>query len=115
MGREAGSGISGVEAQVAEILSVPPNFKKPMVLRMNALEVGIGATLSREDEEGNVRLIACRSKKTSSEEKNYIVQEKEMSTLMEWRHYLLGADVRVSIDNSALTYLHKSPKPSLGR
>jgi hypothetical protein len=95
---------------------IPPNYKKPMLLHTDASEVGVGATLSQEDEEGKVRLIACRSKKLSPSEKNYPVHEKEMlalvDTLEEWRHYLLGADVRVFTDNSALTYLQKSPKPS---
>ena len=63
-----------------------------------------------------MRLIACRSKNLSHSEKNYHVHEKEIlaleDTLEEWRHYLLGADVRVFTDNSALTYLQKSPKPS---
>ena len=72
--------------------------------------------MSQEDEEGKVRLIACRSKKFTWAEKNYPVHEKEMlaleNTLEEWRHYLLGADVRVFTDNSALTYLQKNPKQS---
>jgi len=42
---------------------IPPNFKKPMLLHTDASEVVIGATLSQEDEEGKVKLIACRSKK----------------------------------------------------
>ena len=63
-----------------------------------------------------LRLVACRSRKLSSAEKNYPVLEKDMlalvDTLEEWRHYLLGVAVLVYTDNSALSYLQKNPKPS---
>ena len=63
-----------------------------------------------------LRLVACRSRKLSSAEKNYPVHEKEMlalvDTLEAWRHYLLGVAVLVYTDNSALSYLQKSPEPS---
>ena len=63
-----------------------------------------------------LRLVACRSRKLSSAEKNYPVHENEMlafaDTLEEWRHYLLGVAVLVYTDNSALSYLQKNPKPS---
>ena len=61
-------------------------------------------------------MVACRSRKLSSAEKNYQVHEKEMlalvDTLEEWRHYLLGVAVLVYTDNSALSYMQKNPKPS---
>ena len=61
-------------------------------------------------------MVACRSRKLSSAEKNYTVHEKEMlalvDTLEEWRHYLLGVAVLVYTDNSALSYLQKNPKRS---
>ena len=62
---------------------IPPNYKKPMLLHTDASEVGVGATLSQEDEEGKVRLIACRSKKLSPSEKNYPVHENEMLALVD--------------------------------
>jgi len=40
-----------------------PDFKKTMLHDTDASEVGTGATLSQEEEDGNVRLIAGRSKK----------------------------------------------------
>ena len=92
------------------VLTVP-DFLKPLILHTNASEVGIGATLSQEDDNGNMRLIACRSRKLSDAEKRYPVHEKEMLALVdrleEWRHYLLGAEVRVYTDNLALNYLQK--------
>ena len=63
-----------------------------------------------------LRLVAYRSRKLSSAEKNYPVHEKDrlalVDTLEEWRHYLLGVAVLVYTDNSELSYMQKNPKPS---
>ena len=59
------------------VLTVP-DFKKPMVLHTDASDVGLGAKLSQRVEDGNLRLVACRSRKLSQAEKNYPVHEKEM-------------------------------------
>ena len=63
------------------VLTVP-NFKLPMILHTDASDVGVGATLSQKDE-GGLRLVACRSRKLSSAEKNYPVHEKEMLALVD--------------------------------
>ena len=93
-----------------------PDFTQPMILHTDASDVGLGATLSQKGEEGNMHLVACRSRKLSPAEKNYPVHEKEMlalvDTLEEWRHYLLVSEVQVFTDNSALNYLQKNPRPS---
>ena len=60
-----------------------PNFKLPMILHTDASDVGAGATLSQKDEGGELRLVACRSRKLSSAEKNYPVHEKEMLALVD--------------------------------
>ena len=68
-----------------------------MILHTDASDVGVGATLSQKDELVVLMLVARRSRKLSSAEKNYPVHEKEMlalvDTLEEWRHYLLGVAV----------------------
>ena len=93
-----------------------PDPRRPFELYTDASEVGLGATLSQEDDEGHLRLIACRSRKLLQAEKNYPVHEKEMLALVDavkhWRHYLLGAEVHVNTDSSAMMYLQMSARPS---
>ena len=93
-----------------------PDVKQPFLLHTDASEVGIGATLSQTDSAGQLRLVSCMSRKLNPAEKNYPVHEKEMLALVNalehWRHYLLGAQVQVRTDNSALRYLQKTPRPS---
>ena len=63
-----------------------------------------------------VRLVACRSRKLNKAQKNYPVHEKEMLALIDaledWRHYLLGSEIHIFTDNSALRYLQNSARPS---
>ena len=54
------------------VLTVP-NFKLPMILHTDASDVRVGAMLSQTDEGGELRLVACRSRKLSSAENNYPV------------------------------------------
>ena len=63
------------------VLTVP-NFKLPMILHTDASDVGVGATLSQKDK-GGLRLVARRSRKLSSAEKNYPAHEKEMLALVD--------------------------------
>ena len=97
------------------ILTVP-DPTKPYILHTYASEVGLGATLSQHDAESLLRLVACRSRKLNDAEKKYPVHEKEMlalaDTLKAWRHYLLGAEVMVYTDNSALRYLQTNKNPN---
>ena len=72
---------------------------KPYYLHSEALNVGIGATLSQMDDQCQLRLVACRSRKLFPAERIYPVYEKEMLTLADslkhWRHYVLGTVVKV--------------------
>ena len=92
------------------------DLSKPLIVHTDASDVGLGATLSQHEENGDIRLVTCRSRKLSPAEKNYPVHEKEMLALVDsleaWRHYLLGAEVHVYTDNSALRYLQKNPRPA---
>ena len=52
-------------------------------------DVALGATLSQEYEKGEMRLLACMSKKLNAAECNYPVHEREVLALLEalkhWR------------------------------
>ena len=93
-----------------------PDPSKAFQLHSDASEVGIGATLSQLDEQGIPHLVACRSRKLKQAERNYPVHEKEMLALVDaledWRHYLLGSEIHVFTDNSALRYLQNNARPS---
>ena len=103
-----------------QMLSAPvlivPDSTKPYFLHSDASEFAIGATLSQLDDKGQLRLVTCRSRKLLHAERNYPVHEKEMLALIDslkrWRHYLLGAQIKVRTDNTALKYLQKSSHPS---
>ena len=108
------------EVLKARLLHAPvlvhPDPKKPFLLHTDASDVGVGATLSQTDAEGIPRLVACRSRKLNKAQKNYPVHEKEMLALVDaledWRHYLLGSEIHIFTDNSALRYLQNSARPS---
>ena len=93
-----------------------PNPAKPYVLHTDASDVALGATLSQMDEHGNLRLVTCRSRKMSPAEVNYAVHDKEIlalvDTLKHWRHYLLGAQVTVWTDNTALLHFLTIQNPT---
>ena len=99
----------------APVLTVPDSTK-PYIVHCDASEVAMGATLSQMSAEGHLQLVACRSKKFKSAELHYPVHEKEILSLVDalrsWRHYLLGTDIQVHTDNSALSYLKRGIKPS---
>ena len=82
----------------------------------DASDVGVGATLSQLDAEGLPRLAACRSRKLNQAQKNYPVHENEMFALVDalddWRHYLLGAEIHIFTDNSAIRYIKNTARPS---
>ena len=90
--------------------------RSPFLLHTDASDVGVGATLSQTDADGVPRLVACRSRKLNKAQKNYPVHEKEMLALFDaledWRHYLLGSEIHIFTDNSALRYLQNSARPS---
>ena len=96
---------------------VHTDHSKPYILHTDASYVGVGATLSQLDADGLPRLVACRYRKLNQAQKNYPMHEKEemfalVDALDDWRHYLLGAEIHIFTDNSALRYLQNTSRPS---
>lgn len=70
----------------------------------NACSEGIGGVLMRE-----VRVICFESKKLKEHEKNYVIHDLELPTIIHalkvWRHYLMGKKFELRIDHLILKYL----------
>ncbi|KAH9326967.1 hypothetical protein KI387_007145, partial [Taxus chinensis] len=65
------------EALVSSPVLKNPDWSKPFILYMDALDATLGSTLSEKDENGNEHLIYFGSRQMSSAEINYTVTEKE--------------------------------------
>jgi hypothetical protein len=89
-----------------------PDPNKTYFLYTDASDKAIGATLNQTDDEGNLRLLACFSKKLNDAEQNYPNHEKELFALIQsltsWRHYLLGCSKGVICftDNTAVSWIY---------
>ena len=88
-----------------------------LIIDSDASDVGIGAILSQwcidpDDPSGQQRIlrpVAYISRKLSKAERNYSVTERELLAIvfatLKWRAYLLGRQVQVRTDHSALRYI----------
>ena len=94
-----------------------PNLQKTFILRTDASNVGIGAVLLQETEEGKFP-VAYASRKLLDREVNYSVVEKECLAVIwgvqKFHTYLYGKHFILETDNMPLVYLNKS-KESNGR
>ena len=83
---------------------------KPFVLRTDASEIGMGAILFQEHEDG-LRPVSCASKKFNSAERNYATIEKECYALVwgvqKFAVYLYGVQFVVQTDHAPLKCLHR--------
>ena len=83
-----------------------PDVGKPFHVHTDASDTALGATLSQEDEKGEMRLAACMSKKLNAAECNYHAHEMEtlalVTALKYWRTYLCGADISAYTGSSFL-------------
>ena len=88
------------------------DYSRPFHLETDASHEGLGAILSQEQEDGNIRVIAYASRRLKPSEKNaanYSSMKLEMLALKwavadKFRHYLMGGKFSVTTDNNPLVH-----------
>jgi len=105
--------------QLKSVLTSPPVLAMPLdvgkfILDTDASDGAIGAVLSQV-QDGYERVVAYASRRLDPREKNYCVTRKELLAvvyfLRYFRQYLLGREIKVRTDHSALTWLKRTPDP----
>ncbi|XP_039514899.1 uncharacterized protein LOC120469791 [Pimephales promelas] len=93
-----------------------PCFDKNFMLQVDASQVGAGAVLLQEDDQGVVRPVSFFSKKFNRYQFNYSVIEKEALALIwalqHFQVYIGGAPVIVYTDHNPLTFLQSFKCPN---
>ena len=85
-----------------------PNWQLPCEVMCDASDLAIGAVLGQR-EEGNPYVFYYESKTLNEAQRNYTTTEKELLAMVyaldKFRTYLVGADIIIFKDHSALKYL----------
>ena len=98
-----------------------PDPTKPYTVHLDASAVALGATLSQEDDQGQLRPITCTSRKFNKAKCNYPTHEREMlafvHAMKSWKHYLMGSFTTAYTDSTFLKYIStmKNPSPRVVR
>ena len=92
-----------------------PDMDKVFLIHTDASDIAVGATLSQEDKYGQLKLVACGSRKLNDAEKNYPPHEQEclavIDALRRWKYYFRQPP-KVFTDNITLKYLKTMKDPS---
>ena len=85
-----------------------PNWQLPFEVMCDASDLAIGAVLEQR-EEGKRYVVYYASKTLNEAQRNYITTEKEMLAVVyaldKFHTYLVGSDIIILTDHSALKYL----------
>ena len=90
-----------------------PDFSKPFKMAIDASDVGVGAVLLQDDEEGTERPVSYYSKKLNKYQKKYSTIEKEALSLIlalqQFEVYLTNSngDITVYTDHNPLVFLDR--------
>jgi RNase H-like domain found in reverse transcriptase/Reverse transcriptase (RNA-dependent DNA polymerase) len=93
-----------------------PDESKPYKFEADSSNYATGAVLSQEGEDQKWHPVAFLSKSLSSVERNYDIHDKELLAIIraleEWRHYLEGAQHKITIwtDHKNLEYFKTAKK-----
>jgi len=97
-------------------LLLPINPAREFVIHTDASNVGVGAVLSQEDEEGDLRPTAFASRKLTPTEQKWPTHDKELAAVLHaletWSHLVKGRAPQVLVDNSSVRYFEGKPKIS---
>eukprot|EP00963_Diacronema_lutheri_P000659 scaffold42_cov432-Pavlova_lutheri.AAC.3 len=85
------------------------NEDRPIRVKTDASDVGMGAVLMQQDQQGNWKPVEYWSKKFNTAQQNYHPAKKEtcaiMYALQHWRHLLFGQMFTVITDNKASQFI----------
>ena len=85
-----------------------PNWKLPFEVMCDASDLAIGAVLGQR-EEGKPYVVYYASKTLNEAQRNYTTTDKELLAMVyafeKFRAYLVGSDIVIFTDHSALKYL----------
>jgi len=88
-----------------------PDMEKPFTLRTNASDVGLGAVLLQEHEDG-LFPVAFASRKLTKAERNYAVVERECLAIVwgvaKFYRYLYGRQFVLQTDHRPLVFLDRA-------
>jgi len=92
-----------------KVLALPIYDGRPFIVSSDASLSGMGATLSQEQEDGTIRLIATASKAFNESQARRGISEREcmglIFALTEFREYCEGFPLSLRTDHSALVHL----------
>ena len=96
-----------------ELVLAAPDFSNPLKMAIDASDVGVGAVLVQDDNEGKEKPVSYLSKKLNKYQKKYSTIEKEALSLIlalqQFEVYLTNSkgDITVYTDHNPLVFLYR--------